>query len=340
MNVNIKPKIQQSESSTGSPSRCADCGTTTAKHMVETYVVAKGEGGDYPTATKKDVCGTCLVGHDVAVRRRSESNEWCFGEVKDYDDFELHPFLISFLDGDEEWADVSRKPTADYLDFLGVSQPQAHSSSLDVMGNEIIGSFSSTSFSTMSSTNVAETFPLFEDSRLIHLDYHSFSTFDEHMFSESDDDEGNIEVQLKKKSARTSTPKNNENSSYDSVDEKGNIEMILKEESPKTPTPKTNRSSSSDSHCDYGKIEAQLEKEIIEPYTPKTNQSETVFTPKKQKKKSKTRHPVMWTPEEDVQLQKVVDSFIEKGKALKWPDVAVSRNNARINSYVSFYPTF
>jgi len=271
--TNVKPRITQPGSPPGSPTPCDECGTKTAKHMIEICVVTTKEEDGYATATKKDLCGTCLVGNDVAVRR-TDNDQWHFGEVKDYDDVQLHPFLMSFLDGDEEWAEVTRTPTTDYLNYIGIynQSPQLlpSSSPPNILAEGSIGSFSSTSFSSLDETNVGDTFPLFDDSKLIyHLDdYDSLSSLDEIVFSDSDDEEGNIEVHVKNDRVFAETP----------------------------PRPTTDRI--------------------------KTGFAMVTMTPTK--KKPKPRTPVMWTPDEDENLQKVVDAFIESGKALKWPNVAVS----------------
>jgi len=209
-NVQVKPKIKQEEEDSdfayeSSPkSKCADCKITTPKHLIETYVVATAAGADLPTATRKDLCGACLVGQDVAVFRASGGG-WTFGEVKAYDITKLkQPFLISFLDGDEEWNDVSTMASTDYLNFIRMNDiPQGVVASFDV---------SSSSFSDMSSFDFSEgkVKPLFDESKLIHLDrtesWSSFESFDESILFP--DYGGNVEVMLTARAGTTpGTPK-------------------------------------------------------------------------------------------------------------------------------------
>ena len=175
----VRPKIRglilNGEESDTPP--CDKCGITTANRIIEMYVVGK-EGVEAPTVTRKDLCGDCLVGHDVAVQRPSDSN-WCFGEVKEYDATKLHPFRLSFLDDKEEWAGVSPTPTRDYLKFINIGQPKNQKTppSLQMMDHGSIGSFSSSSFSSMSTFDGGNTLPLFDDANLLHV--HSFSLDDD-----------------------------------------------------------------------------------------------------------------------------------------------------------------
>lgn len=279
----VEPKIKQVEPSSGSPTPCDGCGTATAKHMIDTCVVTPSEDEcKAPTVARTNLCGTCVLGHDVAVLR--DSGSWWFGEVKEYDNSQLHPFLMSFLNGDEEWTEISKTPSIDYLKFVGISQPQpeeVHSSPPNMMTKGSIGSFSSSSFSSESSFKSGKeehAFPLFDDSKLIHLNQ-SFSSFDESVYS---DDEGNIEVS----SSRVLTTQLLKNDNWMEV-----VQSMIT--FPKPSTPKSSRIKSDG-----------------------TNKE------KKEKKKAKVRTPVMWTPEEDKHLQKVVDSFNEKDLPLKWPYVA------------------
>ena len=185
--------------------------------MIQTCVVVATEQGDdgIPTVARKDLCGACLVGHDVAVHRASD-DEMCFGEVKQYDENQLHPFLMSFLDGDEEWAQISRRPTIEYLNSLDIEQ--LTSSPPKLLRDGSIGSFSSSSssFSSMSARSDYQDeaiFPLFEEAKLIHLNQ-SFSCLEdastESIFS---DEGGNIEVvqQSKKRSTKATRPKSYQN---------------------------------------------------------------------------------------------------------------------------------
>jgi hypothetical protein len=116
----LRPKVKsQGEAEGYDVTPCAYCGITTAKHIIETYLVSKEGEDEVSTVTRKDLCGDCLVGHDVAVLRASDSS-WCFGEVKEYDPSCAQPYRLSFLDGKEEWADVSSKPSRDYLKFINL----------------------------------------------------------------------------------------------------------------------------------------------------------------------------------------------------------------------------
>ena len=218
-NVQVKPKIKQEEfseddsakSSPKSPKSkpCSDCRTTTPKHLIETYVVATADGTNLSTATRKDLCGACLVGHDVAVFRASGGG-WCFGEVKAYDISKLQqPFLISFLDGDEEWNDVSTMASSDYLNYIRMNDlPKGIVASFDV---------SSSSFSEMSSFDFSDgaVKPLFDESKLIHLDrtdsWSSFESFEENIFP---DYGGNIEVMLTAMASAVNKPSSTTPTTY------------------------------------------------------------------------------------------------------------------------------
>jgi len=176
----VRPKLVLSGE--GSETPCADCGMTSVNQIIEMYVVSKEGGDDAPTVTRKDLCGNCMVGHDVAVQRPSDS-DWCFGEVKEYDPTKLHPFRLSFLDDKEEWAGVSPTPTRDYLKFINVGSkhqktPQSRQiPSLQMMDHGSIGSFASSSFSSMSTFDGDNALPLFDDANLLHVP--SFSLDDD-----------------------------------------------------------------------------------------------------------------------------------------------------------------
>ena len=185
--------------------------------MIQTCVVVATEQGDdgIPTVARKDLCGACLVGHDVAVHRASD-DEMCFGEVKQYDENQLRPFLMSFLDVDEEWVEISRSPTIEYLNSLDIEQLTPSPPKLLRDGS--IGSFSSSSFSSMPARSDYQDeaiFPLFEEAKLIHLNQ-SFSCLDdastESIFS---DEEGNIEV-VQQSTKRNKSTKATRSKSYQS----------------------------------------------------------------------------------------------------------------------------
>ena len=171
----VRPKIRGLDlSGEGSETSCAHCGVTTANQIIEMYVVSKEGGDEVPTVTRKDLCGDCMVGHDVAAQRPSDS-DWCFGEVKEYNATKLHPFRLSFLDDKEEWAGVRPTPTRDYLKFVNIgqhhniAQHQKTPPSLQTMDHGNIGSFSSSSFSSMSTFDGDNALPLFGDANLLHI---------------------------------------------------------------------------------------------------------------------------------------------------------------------------
>ena len=294
-NVQVKPKIKQEEfseddsakSSPKSPKSkpCSDCRTTTPKHLIETYVVATADGTNLPTATRKDLCGACLVGHDVAVFRASGGG-WCFGEVKAYDISKLQqPFLISFLDGDEEWNDVSTMASSDYLNYIRMNDlPQGIVASFDV---------SSSSFSEMSSFDFSDgaVKPLFDESKLIHLDrtdsWSSFESFEENIFP---DYGGNIEVMLTAMASAVNKPSSTTPTTYTPKKlplEDNKVKTKRRRGRKPTPTNKNTKKS-----------------------PPKTSPRQI-------------RAPVMWTPDEDRNLQRVVEEFQRNGMSpFKWHEIA------------------
>jgi hypothetical protein len=166
-NLEPKPKTNDDLRNVKGFPPCFNCGTTLLKPH-EMYVVNKEDG----VVTQTSVCANCLVGHDVAVLR-SYDNSWCFGEVMEFDASKLLPFRMSFLDNVEEWVNVTCSPSQDYLNAIGISVPQKTSEIMDI---ESIGSFSSSSFSTMSSFDGGEAEPLFDEANLLHID--SFSSED------------------------------------------------------------------------------------------------------------------------------------------------------------------
>ena len=286
-NVQVKPKVKQEEEDSdfayeSKPTCCADCKITTPKHLIETYVVATADGTDFSTATRKDLCGACLVGQDVAVFRASGGG-WTFGEVKSYDITKLEkPFLISFLDGDEEWNDVSTMASTDYLNFIRINDlPQGIVASFDV---------SSSSFSDMSSFDFSEgkVKPLFDESKLIHLDrtesWSSFESFEENIFP---DFGGNIEVMLTARAGTTpGTPKSSSPKKLPLEDNK--VKTRRRRGRKPSPTNKNTKKS-----------------------PPKTAARQI-------------RAPVMWTPDEDRNLQRVVEEFQQNGVTpFKWNEIAL-----------------
>ena len=275
----MPPTVQASdkkmEKKTHQP--CSDCGSTSSKHMIETYVATT----NLSTVVHKDLCGECLIGHDVPVFRACGG--WQFGTVKEYDGTRIQkPFFMSFIqtEEDEEWCKISPNPSAEYLSSLNLPQG-------------IIGSFSSSSFSEMSSNNFDfnQTKPLFHEEKVIHLDRtDSWSSFehDEHIFS--DDDNENVEIVLRPRSivprGRPRTSRHN----------------------PHTPPPKRNSRSKSTGRTKSG----------------------TIRKKKEEKKDKSPRSPRMWTKAEDRKLLSVVDSFNRRGvKIIKWNAVATELDSNR-----------
>jgi hypothetical protein len=243
IHTGLQPKINNAPSSRGRPP-CASCEMKFTKHSIETFVVNTEGHDQIPSVTREDLCGNCLVGHDVAVLRSSD-NGWCFGEVKEYNASRLNPFLIVFNDEKEEWVDISPTPSKDYLNFI-VGELQRSSPIAKTMDQSSIGTFFSSSMSSTSSyLDTDHAFPLFDDENLMHL--HSFSSLDD-----SIDDE----VSPKQRDSKNST--------------------LLKD---------------SDSEV--------------------------------KKKKPTLRSSVMlWTLDEDQNLQTIVETFAKSGRSLKWTEVA------------------
>jgi hypothetical protein len=175
-----------------------------------------GDNDSLSPVTREVLCGSCLVGNDVAILRPT-CNDWCFGEVLDYDSSLLHPFLMLFTDGKKEWACISPTPSRDYLVHIGVGLPETTSlatstvdqctvlptSSVNVdqcsvlptsttgqfsllrastMDQSSIGTFYSSSMSSMGSFDHSHAFPLFDEENLVHFD--SFSSLDDDGFSD------------------------------------------------------------------------------------------------------------------------------------------------------------
>lgn len=166
------------------------------KYLIETFIVSKDYGA-LPSVAQSELCGSCLVGHDVAVLRPS-CNDWCFGEVLEYDSSKLHPFLMQFYDGKREWTKIRPTPSRDYLRYISVGLPETTILPQSTMDLNSVGTFYSSSMSSMSSFDQSHVFPLFDDENLVHID--SFSTFEESSFI-------NMEVDSKISRARV-RPKN------------------------------------------------------------------------------------------------------------------------------------
>jgi len=99
--------------------------------------------------------------------------------VLDYDFSKLHPFFMQFYDGKREWALISPTPSRDYLRY-SVGLPETVVLPTSTMDQTSVGTFYSSSMSSMSSFDQSHVFPLFDDENLIHFD--SFSTLEESSF--------------------------------------------------------------------------------------------------------------------------------------------------------------
>ena len=306
--TNIQPKIKQQEASETEPSLgfdptpCDDCGKSDVKHLIEAYDV--GVETNLPTATRKDLCGNCLVGHDVAVCRSSD-NSWCFGEVKEYDGSKPQPFLMTFLDDKEEWCVVCRRPSFEYLFHAGNQQlgpPSplrilAQQSSIGSFSQQSsIGSFSQSSFSSASSsTNFNfgnEVMPLFEESRLLHL-ANSFSSFE--------DENGNIEVVSR--TVELDPWKDPANAMEFELSTPKSAQGLEAEINPSTPK--------------SAQVEANRHKQ---------NNSQSMSPGRQKRKQKKPRSQVKWSSEEDRLLGQAVESFkcsaSVKQPMIKWNAIA------------------
>jgi hypothetical protein len=181
MPLHLQPKIKQHQ-------ECGECACD-GLQLIEIFVTPKCEDGEEANeiSSKKDLCGYCVVGHDVPVNRQTEG--WAFGEVTRYDSSKLDKtFLISFPDGSEEWADIARRPFRNYLEFIrNIAQTQqaavaiAHLDWLDKFGfnradsPQMLASLSS--FSSSSSIGTFEPtafgpsiFPLFNEDKLFGVE--------------------------------------------------------------------------------------------------------------------------------------------------------------------------
>ena len=283
--ADVKPKIKKAATPSHGPTPCARCGAAAAKHVIETYVVATPEGGDHPTTIRQDLCGACLVGHNVAVDR-GQDRGWSFGEVMAYDESTLRPFLLAFLSGEEEWALVSPTPTADYLDFFDRRPPSpatprsllargslgSFSARGSLLGSFSVGSFSASSFSETSSADAGTTFQLYDDQKLVSVAQSaaaiSFAGSDDALFAGA----------REPTAGRGGTPAA-PLASPGAGEEEG-------------PTPG--------------------------PVTPAAVAG-ALGAPKRT-----PRTPAMWTKEEDAVLQRVVRSFTEKDEDFRWQQVSVS----------------
>ena len=191
MSLHLLPKMKQHQ-------ECSECGGTTGEglQLIETFIAtSKCENGEEVAnemSSKKDLCGYCVVGHDVPVRRQTEG--WAFGTVIHYDISKLHrPFLISFLDRSEEWVDISRKPFLDYLAFIRGSATQAQQAAGAIAHLHWLDKFdfsrakspqmlaSPSTFSSSSSIGTFEPtalgpsiFPLFNDDKVFDVENMAF----------------------------------------------------------------------------------------------------------------------------------------------------------------------
>jgi hypothetical protein len=188
MSLQLQPKIKQHQ-------ECGECGASGDLQLIEIFMPPKCEDDEEVAnaiSSKKDLCGHCAVGQDVPVNRQTEG--WTFGEVIRYDsdDSQLKPFLVSFPDGSEEWTDIARRPSLDYLAFIrSTTQSQqatgaiGHTDWLDKFSfigadsQQMLASLSS--FGSSSSVGTFEPnafgpsiFPLFNDDRLFDVEHLEF----------------------------------------------------------------------------------------------------------------------------------------------------------------------
>lgn len=178
MSLQLQPKIKQHQA-------CSECGGE-LQHVIEIFNASKDvRGVANATPAKKDLCGYCVVGHDVPVRMQTE--EWAFGEVTRYDSSKLpRPFLVSFPDGSVDWLDITRRPFVDYLAFIhhsGRTQQavgaeldefvfkREHSSPQAMMPDSLSTFSSSSSIGTFELTAFGPSvFPLFNGDKLFDVE--------------------------------------------------------------------------------------------------------------------------------------------------------------------------
>lgn len=144
------------------------------------------------SSVKQDLCGTCLVGHDVPVFRAGMG--WAFGEVMEYNRWQISPYRVSFPDGDESWVVIGRKPTDEYLSAQtsGKNDPLFSTTMMQMVtftGTLDCPSFGSmqspvffdeTSPASLANSHPNHTFPLMDENRLFFADLNnSFSTLDD-----------------------------------------------------------------------------------------------------------------------------------------------------------------
>ncbi|KAK1736642.1 hypothetical protein QTG54_012664 [Skeletonema marinoi] len=210
MSMQLQPKIKQHQ-------ECGVCGTfADGLQFIEVFDTPKYEDSEQvanEVPAKKDLCGHCVVGRDMPVCRQTEG--WEFGEVTRYDSSKLsRPFLISFPDGSEEWVDISRRPSLDYLAFIrSTAQTQRAACAIEHLDwldkFTFNGAESSpqmpTSLSTFSSSSSIGTFepiafgpsifPLFNDDKLFDVENLAFVDEDVDMqdsFVESTQDSSEV----------------------------------------------------------------------------------------------------------------------------------------------------
>lgn len=181
MSFHLQPNIKQHQ-------ECVECGTSAddGLQLIETFIVAtsKCEEGSFQTSAKKDLCAYCVVGQDVPVCR--ETQAWSFGEVICYNSKPNTPFLVRFLDGTEEWVDISRRPSLDYLTFVRSAAQSQQSvgavANLNWLDKYRFNSDSLSTFSSSSSLGTFEpittfgpsVFPLFNDDKLSNVENLAF----------------------------------------------------------------------------------------------------------------------------------------------------------------------
>lgn len=179
--LQLKPKLP-----VNSVDICLSCNAFTPM-LVEVF--ATNANG---SSVKQDLCGTCLVGHDVPVFRAGMG--WAFGEVMEYNRWQISPYRVSFPDGDESWVVIGRKPTDEYLSAQtsGKNDPLFSTTMMQMVtftGTLDCPSFGSmqspvffdeTSPASLANSHPNHTFPLMDENRLFFADLNnSFSTLDD-----------------------------------------------------------------------------------------------------------------------------------------------------------------
>lgn len=182
--------------------KCSACGFA-SKHFVETFEFLCNTDTDSLTSTQVDLCGNCIVGHDVPVEVLTS---WYFGEVKAYDESQLRPFLVSFLHGGEcwtGWTAIARRPAVDYLHAYEIehSHPAEQLLSPPVIRKSCFNELPSHSGSPLL-TSPPKVVQLFD---FLHGNT-SFGDADESIFSGIDPDDETVNTMRSKRNPKMWTP--------------------------------------------------------------------------------------------------------------------------------------